>query len=325
MAVHNHGTEQGAGLACPESLIGECLITEGGEMIEALREECGRLEREVAELRNWQQEVAQGLGCCETPGQETGGRWMIADAIQARLHAEEMRAQENENWERAEVAELGNIRLLRKLVRIRRSRDRFWEDAQRAKAERDGLLAMVAEVRSIASKRSRDPQLGFGGPPDDMPLSEDYEAFGEFYVAEEIRAALTTSPAQSLANLQAALVLEYIDSPEHAESLSEQKHKVFQSIRDASDFERGDNSTGILDALWIDVDKFNALEDREDVDWVRFTATGYAESLADVASDSRNDALVDAAAWARTLSGESADAAADYIDEMCGKQPEATK
>ena len=39
MAVHNHGTEQGAGLACPESLIGECLIKEGGETIEGLRAE----------------------------------------------------------------------------------------------------------------------------------------------------------------------------------------------------------------------------------------------------------------------------------------------
>ena len=39
MAVHNHGTEQGAGLACPESMIGECLITGGGEIIEALRAE----------------------------------------------------------------------------------------------------------------------------------------------------------------------------------------------------------------------------------------------------------------------------------------------
>jgi len=89
------------------------------------------------------------------------------------------------------------------------------------KAERDGLLATVETVREIASKRVRDPQLGFGGPPDDMPLEDDYVNFGEFYVAEEIRAALTTSPAQSLANLQAALVLEYIDSPEHATSLRE--------------------------------------------------------------------------------------------------------
>ena len=39
MAVHNHGTEQGKGLACSESLIGECLIKEGGETIEGLRAE----------------------------------------------------------------------------------------------------------------------------------------------------------------------------------------------------------------------------------------------------------------------------------------------
>ena len=39
MSVHNHGTEQGKGLACSESLIGECLIKVGGETIEALREQ----------------------------------------------------------------------------------------------------------------------------------------------------------------------------------------------------------------------------------------------------------------------------------------------
>ena len=51
MAVHNHGTEQGKGLACSESLIGDCLIKVGGETIEGLREECGRLERENADVR----------------------------------------------------------------------------------------------------------------------------------------------------------------------------------------------------------------------------------------------------------------------------------
>jgi len=253
--------------------------TDDREMLEVAKEECGRLEREVAELRNWQQEVAQGLGCCETPGQETGGRWMIADAIQARLHAEEMRAQENENWERAEVAELGNIRLLRKLVRIRRSRDRFWEDAQRAKAERDGLLAKIERVRASAQDGLENSDYDFG--------------LSSFWVLD----ALSTTPAQSLANLQAATVLEYIDGPEHAESLSEQKHKVFQSIRDASEFERGDNSTGLLDALWIDVDKFNALEDQDDVDWVRFTATQHDYSM----QEAKANALEEAAGWIESV------------------------
>jgi len=37
--------------------------------------------------------------------------------------------------------------------------------------------------------------------------------------------------------------------------------------------------------------------------------------------DFRNDALVDAASWARQCSGDSADAAADYIDEMASLPP----
>ena len=48
MAVHNHGTEQGKGLACSESLIGDCLIKEGGETIEGLRAERYRLLETIA-------------------------------------------------------------------------------------------------------------------------------------------------------------------------------------------------------------------------------------------------------------------------------------
>ena len=60
MAVHNHGTEQADGPICPESLIGECLVTKSGEIIEALREQiqsrpllrnmAKRLQSEVSEL-----------------------------------------------------------------------------------------------------------------------------------------------------------------------------------------------------------------------------------------------------------------------------------
>ncbi|TFD58061.1 hypothetical protein E3T43_07390 [Cryobacterium sp. Hh7] len=41
-----------------------------------------------------------------------------------------------------------------------------------------------------------------------------------------------------------------------------------------------------------------------------------AEHDRTVAADARNDAMVDAVAWARSCSGESADMAADYIQEM---------
>jgi len=118
---------------------------------------------------------------------------------------------------------------------------RLADQVRELEDERDGLLATIEVVREIASKRSHDPQRGFGGPPDDVPLEDDYVNFGEFYVAEEIRAALTTSPAQSLANLQSALVLEYIDSPEHAESLREVRCEVFRGL--AGYFGQSDGST----------------------------------------------------------------------------------
>jgi len=36
MAVHNHGTEEGKGLACRESLKGECMLGGSDDMIRAL-------------------------------------------------------------------------------------------------------------------------------------------------------------------------------------------------------------------------------------------------------------------------------------------------
>ena len=117
MAVHNHGTEQGKGLACSESLIGECLIKEGGETIDGLR------------------------------------------------------------------------------------------------AERDGLLAKIERVRASAQDGLENSDYDFG--------------LSSFWVLD----TLSTSPAQSLANLQAALVLEYIDSPEHAESLRGAKHEAWDQGR----------------------------------------------------------------------------------------------
>ena len=51
MAVHNHGSEQGEGLACPESMIGECLIKEGGETIDGLRAERDGLLAKIERVR----------------------------------------------------------------------------------------------------------------------------------------------------------------------------------------------------------------------------------------------------------------------------------
>lgn len=48
-----------------------------------------------------------------------------------------------------------------------------------------------------------------------------------------------------------------------------------------------------------------------DPEWLAHEA-----GLVAVVADTRNDAMVDAAAWARSCSGESADMAADYIQEM---------
>lgn len=68
------------------------------------------------------------------------------------------------------------------------------------KAERDALAAVIEQVR-----RWDD---GYTDVPD-------------------LETILATSPAQSLANLQAALVLEYIDGPEHAESLREAAYEAW--------------------------------------------------------------------------------------------------
>ena len=59
MAVHNHGTPQADGPICSESLIGDCLIKEGSETIEGLREQiqsrpllCNMAKRLQSEVSN---------------------------------------------------------------------------------------------------------------------------------------------------------------------------------------------------------------------------------------------------------------------------------
>ena len=126
------------------------------EMLEVAKEECGRLERENAELR--------------------------ADV--------EIRRKAVDEW-------------IRKALLAREKRDEI-------AAERDGLLVTIEAVRKSA-------QEALAECPDDEP------EMSALWVFE----TLATSPAQSLANLQAALVLEYIDSPEHAESLREAKYDAW--------------------------------------------------------------------------------------------------
>ena len=86
---------------------------------------------------------------------------------------------------------------------------RLADEVRELEAERDGLLAKIERVRASAQDGLENSDYDFG--------------LSSFWVLD----ALSTTPAQSLANLQAATVLEYIDSPEHAESLREAKAKAW--------------------------------------------------------------------------------------------------
>ena len=94
--------------------------------------------------------------------------------------------------------------------------------ASQIQAERDRLLATL-EAGSLAADDSYRDARKFGH--DGSPYFN-----GGKHMAGIMKRILTTSPTQSLANLQAALVLEYIDSPEHAESLREVKAEVFRGL-----------------------------------------------------------------------------------------------
>ena len=91
---------------------------------------------------------------------------------------------------------------------------RLADEVRELEAERDGLRATIEAA--LVSLRKGD------------------------YSFRAIK-ILLTSPAQSLANLQSALVLEYIDSPEHAESLREVRCEVFRGL--AGYFGQSDGST----------------------------------------------------------------------------------
>ncbi|MDJ0337448.1 hypothetical protein [Cryobacterium sp. PH31-O1] len=78
---------------------------------------------------------------------------------------------------------------------------RLADEVRELGAERDCLLAKLNAVNEWRIQWGRDTRRGMG--------------------REVLLGILTTSPAQSLANHDAALIVEYIDSPEHAESLRE--------------------------------------------------------------------------------------------------------
>ena len=87
------------------------------------------------------------------------------------------------------------------------------------KAERDAALAVRDELVMLIRTS-----------PAEWSTSEGVDIIVRGVEEREMNEILTTSPAQSLANLQAALVLEYIDGPEHAESLREAKASVFHGL-----------------------------------------------------------------------------------------------
>jgi len=81
---------------------------------------------------------------------------------------------------------------------------RLADEVRELEAERDGLRATIADAVQFIDS-----------------MDEARHAAYLWFLMTKTRGILTTSPTQSLANLQAALVLEYIDGPEHAESLRE--------------------------------------------------------------------------------------------------------
>ena len=89
---------------------------------------------------------------------------------------------------------------------------RLADEVRELEAERDGLLAKIERVRASAQDGLENSDYDFG--------------LSSFWVLD----ALSTTPAQSLANLQAATVLEYIDGPGHAESLRDAKAQALSDF-----------------------------------------------------------------------------------------------
>jgi len=84
--------------------------------------------------------------------------------------------------------------------------------------------------------------------------------------------------------------------------VAEDRHNLFQQLRDAADFESGDESTCDPATLMFTVEEFDAFECAEAVDWVRITASEYSDLLRRVA-EAKAEALEDLAKmWERTAS-----------------------
>ena len=102
----------------------------------------------------------------------------------------------------------------------------------------------------------------------------------------------TVAPCEHPALIAAAL------APAIREAQAEASAQAFQSVRDNAEFEpeERDGPNLIIAAyLMIDVDKLNALDKSHDgMDWVRFTATDYANELRKVQAEAW-DACVHAA------------------------------
>jgi len=192
------------------------------EMLEVAKQECGRLERENAKLKrnNFVYAEAFNVLAAERDAalavrdelvmliRTSPAEWSTSEGVDIIVRGVEEREM-NETLAKSPTQSLAK------------------HDAGIRAAERDGLLAIITAASLAAADSYRDDRnFGHDGSP--------YYNGGK-HMAGIMRGILTTSPAQSLANLQAALVLEYIDGPEHAESLREAAEKAWVEARSHSD------------------------------------------------------------------------------------------
>ena len=198
------------------------------EMLEVAKQECGRLERENAKLKRNNFVYAEAFNVLAA---ERDAALAVRDELVMLIRTSPA------EWSTSEGVDIivrgVEEREMNEALAKSPTQSLAKHDAGIRAAERDGLLAIITAASLAAADSYRDDRnFGHDGSP--------YYNGGK-HMAGIMRGILTTSPAQSLANLQAALVLEYIDGPEHAESLREVRCEVFRGL--AGYFGQSDGST----------------------------------------------------------------------------------
>lgn len=85
------------------------------------------------------------------------------------------------------------------LLELTSFQDRRLDELSAVIAAQNRKLAGINEI--LRQAPSQDPLRGFGGRPDDMPMEGDFEAFGKWSQAEELRTVLREGTATSQPNI----------------------------------------------------------------------------------------------------------------------------